>query len=46
MDHKMTNQRQDITEKHWQRQLPLLNCKQTLLEICQKYSMILEEEKI
>ena len=46
MDHKMTNQRQDITEKNWQTQLPLLKCKQTLLEICQKYSMILEEEKI
>ena len=23
----MTNQLQDITEKHWQQQLPLLKCK-------------------
>ena len=34
---KMGNQWQNITEKHWQRQLPLLKCNQTFRDTVTQY---------
>ena len=33
----MGNQWQNITEKHWQRQLPLLKCNQTFRDTVTQY---------